>query len=167
MVKITVGKTAKSHRSFQMSGQIGKIIKKHPLCIPAARSQPPESVCGGPKVKGIVSRDRHLSKSSVTWTRYRRENSKSKNQIKIIYFSRNIDKVTTAHIEIMYLYDYSGAGLLYSTWIVQVLCGTGGGVLNWFFKGGGGPREWAASIERKPLCISSGAHVSSVLRHDK
>ncbi len=28
MVKITVGKTAKSHRSFQTSGRIGKIIKK-------------------------------------------------------------------------------------------------------------------------------------------
>ncbi len=37
MVKITTGKTAKSRRNFQMSGRIGKIIKKHPLEIPPAK----------------------------------------------------------------------------------------------------------------------------------
>jgi hypothetical protein len=78
MVKITTGQTAKSRRSFQTSGQIRKIIKKHPLCILPARSQPPELVCGGPKVKGIVSRDCHLSKSAATWTSYRWEKWKSK-----------------------------------------------------------------------------------------
>ncbi len=54
-----------------------KELKKHPLYTPSARSGHPESVCGGPKVKGIVSRNCHLSKSAATWTRYRREKWKS------------------------------------------------------------------------------------------
>jgi hypothetical protein len=77
MVKITMGKTTKSRHSIQTSSRIGKIIKKTPLYMPPARSQPPESVCGGPKVKGIVSQDCHLSKSTATWTRYQGEKSKS------------------------------------------------------------------------------------------
>jgi hypothetical protein len=51
MVKITMGETAKSRRSFQTSSQIGKIIKKHPLPDLGLLNQ----VFGGPKVKEIVS----------------------------------------------------------------------------------------------------------------
>jgi hypothetical protein len=67
----------------------------------------------GNEVDRILSQQGGFQVSKGRQKGSNRESNQSK--IKIIYFSWNTDKVTAAHTEIIYLYYYSGAGLLYST----------------------------------------------------